>query len=77
MTAALAALAAGWAVTLTAALALVRSERRAVARERDLLLNQLLHALGRTWTPPPADDTPAVAQPDEHDLIRPSQHFEL
>lgn len=34
---------------------LVFLERREHARERDLLLNQLLHATGKTWQPPPAE----------------------
>lgn len=76
-TVAVAALAAGWALTLSVSLALLRSERREAARERNLLLARLMHLAGRTWEQPP-DDTPAVSSdpvPDE--LIRPSQHFSL
>jgi len=35
---------------------IVRSLIRQHARERDLLVNQILHLSGRTWTPPPADE---------------------
>lgn len=34
---------------------LLRSERRQHARERDLLLNQLLHTVGKPWQEAPAD----------------------
>lgn len=33
-----------------------RSQARAFARREDLILDKLLHSVGRTWTPPPADD---------------------
>ena len=39
---------------------IVRSLIRQAARERDLLLNQLMHLAGRTWQEPPA---PAQAPP--------------
>ena len=42
------------ATTLTFA-QVVRSLIREHARERNLMLNQLLHLAGRTWQPPPAD----------------------
>lgn len=29
---------------------------RSHARERALLVNQLMHVAGRTWTPPPAEE---------------------
>lgn len=56
---------------------LMRSQIRQHARERDLLINQILHLSGRTWTPPPAEewgpatgDEPLVcewtAQPEQH-----------
>jgi hypothetical protein len=45
------------AVALVAAVvtfaALLRWQQRAYTRERHLILNQLLHATGRTWQPPP------------------------
>jgi hypothetical protein len=37
---------------------LVRSLIREHARERNLILNQLLHLAGRTWQPPPTPDRP-------------------
>lgn len=40
-------------VTVVAFTGLIRSLIRSNARERDLLLNQLLHASGKTWQPPP------------------------
>ena len=33
---------------------LFRNLVRQQARERELLLNQIMHLAGRTWTPPPA-----------------------
>jgi hypothetical protein len=51
---ALAEAAALAAVVLTGA-GLLRSQQRSYARERDLILNQLLHLAGRTWQPPPAE----------------------
>lgn len=33
----------------------LRSERRQNARERDLLVNQILHLSGRTWQAPPSE----------------------
>lgn len=35
---------------------LVRSLVRSHTRERALLVNQILHLSGRTWTPPPAEE---------------------
>jgi hypothetical protein len=35
---------------------LVRSLIRQQARERDMLLDKLMHLAGRTWTPPPASE---------------------
>lgn len=69
------------AAALVAAVAvfagLVRSLIRQHARERDLLVNQLCHLAGRTWSPPPARDPepgptePRWVDPDqlaEHEL---------
>lgn len=36
---------------------LIRSQQRAHARREDLLLNQLLNAVGKPWLPAPADET--------------------
>jgi hypothetical protein len=49
------------AVTLTFA-GLVRSMIRQQARERELILDKLMHLAGRTWTPPPAAE-PDVEEP--------------
>lgn len=35
----------------------IRGVIRQQARERELLLNQLMHLSGRTWTPPPSEPT--------------------
>jgi hypothetical protein len=41
---------------------LVRSLIRQQARERDMLLDKLMHLAGRTWTPPPTAE-PDVEEP--------------
>ena len=41
------------AIVATGFAGLLRSQQRQHDRRTDLLLNQLLHATGRTWTPPP------------------------
>lgn len=43
----------------------VRSLIRQHARERDLLINQLLHAAGNAWQPPPAAEKPARDESDQ------------
>lgn len=45
------------AVIVAAGTGLLRWLIRAHARERDLLLNQLLNLAGKPWQPAPADDT--------------------
>lgn len=55
------ALVAGWAATSITLLGAVRAQWRQHARERDLLLNQLLHATGKPWQAAPADDKPEPA----------------
>lgn len=67
---------AGVAVAALAALlveavafaAVLRSSFREHARERQLLVNQLLHLSGQTWQPPPsaADREQAVDAPIEY-----------
>lgn len=47
---------------------LLRSVQRAAARREDLLVNQILHLSGRTWTPPPADEWRAPR--DDEPLVR-------
>ena len=51
---------------------LIRSLIRQHARERDLLVNQLCHLAGRTWTAPPARD-PEPAEPVEPRWVDPNQ----
>jgi hypothetical protein len=43
--------------------------QHAHARREDLLVNQILHLSGRTWTPPPADEwtAPADGEPLVHE----------
>lgn len=50
---------AGWAGTAAAFTRVLASQQRSHARERDLLVNQLLHATGNAWQPAPADTQPA------------------
>jgi hypothetical protein len=45
---------------------LVRSMIRQQARERELILDKLMHLAGRTWTPPPASE-PVAEEPIEYD----------
>lgn len=45
------------------------SQQRAHSRREDLLVNQLLHATGRTWQPAPAD-RPSEERPDPWAPIR-------
>lgn len=45
---------------------LLVSQQRAHARREDLLLNQLMHATGKTWTPPPATARPIVEVGEQH-----------
>lgn len=56
MTVVAVALVALLAVTVLLSARERRSLVRQQARERELLLNQIMHLAGRTWTPPPADN---------------------
>lgn len=56
-------------VVVLAFTGLLRSRDRAHARREDLILNKLLHSVGRTWTPPPALDAP---EPDKAEGAWPS-----
>lgn len=61
-----AAILAVYLITVSVFARLMLAERRQAARERDLMLNQVMHLAGRTWQPPPAE--PAVERepdPDE------------
>jgi len=60
------------ALALYLAVALVRGIVRQQARERELLLNQLMHLSGRTWTPPPAAE-PLAEPEDTLVMVDPSQ----
>lgn len=53
----------------------IRSLVRSHARERELLINQIMHLAGRTWTPPPADTVPDFPPDEETDrfVFAPSQ----
>ena len=51
---------------------LVRGLVRQQARERELLLNQIMHLAGRTWTPPPVPE-PSPLVDEELVLIDPTQ----
>lgn len=51
------ALAAGWATSVYALARLIASQARQHARERDLLTNQLLHAVNKPWAPAPAHES--------------------
>jgi hypothetical protein len=51
------------AITITAFTGLLRSRERAHARREDLILNQLLHAVGRPWTPAPAEAEKPMEEP--------------
>jgi hypothetical protein len=50
----------------------VRSLVRQQARERELLLNQIMHLSGRTWQQPPAPEAQAVDE-DTVVMVDPSQ----
>ena len=45
--------------------AILARQSRAHARREDLLLNQLLHAVGKPWQEAPAEHRPAPAQETE------------
>jgi hypothetical protein len=54
--------------------ALFRNLVRQQARERELLLNQIMHLAGRTWTPPPAAvELDALGEDTVISYIDPSQ----
>ena len=61
------ALAAALILSVLGLSGVLRSLIRAHARERDLLINQILHVSGRTWQPPPADAPVAQAADDFED----------
>lgn len=50
-----------------AALQGLRALVREHARERQLMLNQILHLAGRTWTPPPVEEWQPTPEDEEQD----------
>lgn len=50
--------------------AIVARMQRAHARREDLLVNQLLHAAGNAWQPPPAAVKPVREEPAEPAQVR-------
>lgn len=67
---------AGWALSIAAICAVLRSMLRAHARERDLVINQLLHATGNTWSPPPAQQDFADMH-EEENLVNPDLEWSM
>lgn len=51
-------------VTVAASASLVRSLIRSQTRERAILIDQIMHLAGRTWTPPPAERLEQGFDPD-------------
>ena len=61
------------AFTVYMAAMLFRGLVRQQARERELLLNQIMHLAGRTWTSPPAAEADALGEDTIISYIDPSQ----
>jgi hypothetical protein len=57
--------------TVVAFSSLLRSFLRQHARERDLLLNQMLNLAGRPWQPPPAEVIPEPVDEDGRYVLTP------
>jgi type II secretory pathway pseudopilin PulG len=51
----------------------VRSMLRQSARERDLLLNQMMNLAGRPWQPPPSEPEVEVEPGPERYVLTPEQ----
>lgn len=70
---AVAALAAGWALSVVALLGLFERQRRADARRVDLLVNQVCHLSGQPWHESPAvkERRELVGMHDEEELVNP------
>ena len=58
------------ALTVTGFAGVLRGQQRAYARREDLILNQLLHAVGKPWLPAPADEPSPSAEPAEPAPLR-------
>jgi len=50
-------------VVVLAFAGLLRSLIRSHTRERDRLLDKMMHLAGKTWTPAPADEQPVDEEP--------------
>lgn len=74
MTIVAAVLAASLIICVVCFAQLLRAQQRAHARREDLILNQLLHATGHTWQPPPAEERPAPEQDVERWTFSPEQY---
>ena len=61
------------ALAIYSAGSLFRGLVRQQARERELLLNQIMHLAGRTWQPPPVPDEPYPLDEVETVILDPSQ----
>jgi len=61
------------ALAIYLAATLFRGLVRQQARERELLLNQIIHLAGRTWQPPPVPDEPYEPSEAETVIIDPGQ----
>jgi hypothetical protein len=69
------ALAGGALVVLSLAVLVfaqvVRAKDRQAARERDLLISQIMHLTGKTWTPPPSPEPNGAREPEAVRFIHP------
>lgn len=71
MTIAIALLAAALVVVVVVDAGVVRSLIRQHARERDLMLNQMLNLAGRPWQPPPSEVVPESESDDGRYVLTP------
>lgn len=60
---ALAAIGVNFLLVYVIGMALGRQQRQH-AREREMLINQLMHLTGKPWLQAPADERPAVEEPE-------------
>lgn len=49
------------------------AEKRSHARREDALLDRLLHATGKTWTPPPSEPSVVIAEEPVEFMVSPEQ----
>ena len=72
------ALVATLAAAIFAFAGVLARQQRAHARREDLLVNQLLHAVGKDWQPAPAAERPAEpARARVHVIASPEQHVDV